>query len=401
MPLQDIVEQQLEDLRFFLEYPKLSLRCLRHEPDIKRLVGKLLSGLENEADNPHIFLALSTPFINVEQFFIEALAELQAQNENFTAELAGLDYQWPQAEENPELAPRLCFERYVSAVADSFPDYIGAYAIVFDPESIDNPAGFRKAMAFLARHTQSEWVKYLVLDDYREPLLKGIEEHCERADVQAIHISPEQIEQQIERDLEENNLSAQDHRHYMALAGAMAFARKDYAEARKRQIATLRTAKESGSPGEQAHAFFNLGNTYLAAESYPEAEGCFSEAAELCIQAELNPLLAMVLCNLGVTLHRLQRLDEALQSFDIARATFHAINNPPGEAHALDCKAATLAEAQCNSEAEQTWLDAIAVYDGIDNPAMADAKEGGRKDLTAKLDRFYEQTGQASQAKAA
>ena len=401
MPLQDIVEQQLEDLRFFMEYPKLSLRCLRHEPDIKRLVGKLLAGLEGEDDNPHIMVALSTPFQNTEQFFSEALAELQVHNESFSAELTGLDYQLPQAADDPKLASRHRFERYVSAVAESFPDYIGAYAIVFDPETIDNPAGFRKSMAFLARHTQSEWAKYIVLDDYREPILEGIEEHCERADVQEIHISPEQIEQQIERDLENNTLSEQDHRHYMALAGALAFARKDYDEARQRQIATLRVAKESGSPGEQAHAYYNLGNTALAAKNYPEAEACFSEAADLCLQAQLNPLLAMVLCNLGVTLHRLQRLDEALRSFDIARAIFHGINNPPGEAHALDCKAAALAEAERNTEAEQAWLEAIAVYDGIDNPAMADVKEGGRKDLSIKLDRFYEQTGRNSQAEAA
>jgi len=85
---------------------------------------------------------------------------------------------------------------------------------------------------------------------------------------------------------------------------------------------------------------------------------------------------------------------EAMESFNTACLTFQAINNSPGAAYSLDCKASVLAKAGHNRGAEEAWLRALALYDSIESDTLRDVRDCGRKDILGKLHRFFTQTGQ-------
>jgi tetratricopeptide (TPR) repeat protein len=94
------------------------------------------------------------------------------------------------------------------------------------------------------------------------------------------------------------------------------------------------------------------------------------------------------LTNLGIALFQLGRMAEGEKSFDTACLTFQGINNPPGAAYSLDCKASALAKAGHKKEAERAWLRALGIYESIEGDALKDVRESGRKDILEKLDRL-------------
>ena len=102
----------------------------------------------------------------------------------------------------------------------------------------------------------------------------------------------------------------------------------------------------------------------------------------------------MVLTNLGVTLHRKRETEPAIESFAVAQRIFNAMNNPPGEAHALDCMAGAFAEQEQNLEAEVAWLKALDLYRGITSEALNEVRDAGCADIISKLERFYLATDQ-------
>src|SRR5690606_11421116 len=112
--------------------------------------------------------------------------------------------------------------------------------------------------------------------------------------------------------------------------------------------------------------------------------------AEACMEAGNDPLLAVVLLNLGVALHRQGKAEAALRSFDAGRQTFRALGLLAGEVHALDTRAAALAEAGDRPGAEQAWQEAIRLTEEIESPDFAELRQSCRDDLTDKLRRFRE-----------
>jgi tetratricopeptide (TPR) repeat protein len=102
----------------------------------------------------------------------------------------------------------------------------------------------------------------------------------------------------------------------------------------------------------------------------------------------------MTLTNLGIALSRRGYMAEALESFEMACRTFHAIKNATGAAYSLDCKAAVLAKAGHTREAEEAWLRALALYDSIESDTLREVRDAGRKDILSKLNRFFKQTRQ-------
>jgi Flp pilus assembly protein TadD len=96
----------------------------------------------------------------------------------------------------------------------------------------------------------------------------------------------------------------------------------------------------------------------------------------------------MVFTNLGVALHHAGESDQAFQSLKVARDLFCAQSNLPGEAHVCDTLALLYHEQERRPEAEKAWRYALSLYQRITNPAMADVREGGRKDIAAKLEHF-------------
>jgi tetratricopeptide (TPR) repeat protein len=96
----------------------------------------------------------------------------------------------------------------------------------------------------------------------------------------------------------------------------------------------------------------------------------------------------MVLTNLGVVLYRQERMEQALQSFEVAQATCQAQGLRPAEAHVLDCLAKTYEADGRLEEAERSWNEALAVYDSMSSETFAAAREGGRADILDKLARL-------------
>jgi tetratricopeptide (TPR) repeat protein len=396
VPLEDIFQNQVDQLRAFLDDKRKVMRIVQHDPDLKPLLNKLLAALEAGDDSPHLFWTTGTPFYNQSQYFRDILIGLIDANESHRAELAevGVELNPPSPDGN-WAATRGQFVEYLSSVADDLPDFLGVYAILIDPDEIHDPRDYEEAIYFLASNTRSKRVKYIVLDQRSKPLLDEFDRYGDRISIQVFRFSPEQIEKQLKDDLNHNSsLSAVERRQYTALMASFAVSRKDYREAERIQREVLSESLKVGNPGEQAVAYYNLGNTYISMEAFDLAEDCFTRSGELCIETGSDLLLAMSLTNLGIALHRQGFSGDAISSLDSACRIFRATNNHIGAAHCLDHKASICAETGYKNRAEKSWLEALAIYEALKGDALKEVSRAGRDDIIGKLNRFFKKTGQ-------
>jgi tetratricopeptide (TPR) repeat protein len=149
-----------------------------------------------------------------------------------------------------------------------------------------------------------------------------------------------------------------------------------------------------GSPEEKAQALYNLGNTQLGKPDAAAAEQSFVQAVEICVARGVKPLLPLILTNLGIALYRQGKKAQSLKSFQVARDNCRAQKMRPVEAHVLDCMAKAYQEDNQHEQAEQAWLEALALYDGITSEFFADLRKAGREDILAKLEQHYRATRQ-------
>ena len=402
MPLKALVDAQVDELRGFLEQPRVVLRVLRHLNDMKPMLLKLLAGVQEEEDFPHAMLMIDLPFDDEESYCAAALAELVENNETHRESLSVEGITLPRSPEASQEPGVVTVGRYVSEVADALQGYGLAYVLLIDPQSVteEDPDAFATTLLRLTHTIRSDHAKLLVLDSSDAPRLAGIELRTELADVQHFDIGPTEIERQVKLDIDAGQLDTPDLCKYLMMAGAFAAARGDHAGAIAFQSRALAASEEVDEPAAQAQSLYNLGTSQMESGDLEAGAASLSRAAEICIEEELDPLLAMVMINLGVTLHRNRQVDEALEAFEIARRTFGALNNRPGEAFALDNRAAVLAAEKRNEEAEASWLEELELYEGITNEAMPELRESCREDVVAKLTRFYDETGQHSKISA-
>jgi tetratricopeptide (TPR) repeat protein len=400
MPLSTAFEEKLDEIRTFIESGPQRLMAIQHDEDLRQPLLKMLLGLEDDPDYPHILVYSDLSYEHSDQYLEELLVELSSGNEELRDELAGADINLPSVpampprKDRPPEVPAEVLASYQTDVAECLPDTIGSVVLVLEPQEVDQEEEFAWAILTLASSTESEWAKYIVLDRREDPMLANLEEVPDLATSVQFYISPPEIEERVNADLANGNLSPLERRQYTLMAGAFAASGGRPEEAEEHQLAALEMADEEGSPEEQANILYNLGNNYLEQERHEEAEDAYLKSANICLEHEVNPLLALVLTNLGVDLFHLRRIDQSLESFDVARRTFKALNNPPGEAHALDNKARVLHAEGRLEEAEETWKEALEIYDGISAPHLQDVRQGGREDIIDKLMRFYEKTNQ-------
>jgi tetratricopeptide (TPR) repeat protein len=390
MPLKDIFQNQVDQLRAFLDSKRRTMCIIQHDPDLQPVVHKLLAGLDKDDDCPHLIWGTRTAFQNGTQYFRDVLKELVEANESQRSELSAVGIELaPPSSEGDWAATRGQLVEYLSCVADNLPELAGCYAIVLDPENVDDLQDYEESILFLASNTESRRVKYIVLDQRSKPLLKDFNRYGDRVSIQVFGFSQEEVERHVHDDLDHSkSLSPDERRQYTAMLGAFAFTRKDYGEAERRQRDVLNQSLKTSDSGEQAIAYYNLGNTYLSDKKPGLAEDCYTKAGELCLETQSDPLLAMVLTNLGITLSHLGRMHDANNSFDTACLTFQGINNPTGAAYSLDCKASELAKAGHKKEAEAAWLRALAIYESIEGEALKEVRESGRKDILKKLNKI-------------
>jgi tetratricopeptide (TPR) repeat protein len=397
MSLKTFFTVQHDLLRLFITELEQTVRVVQVAADMQPLLMKALAGLDS-ADSPHLMLCLETPFENPRQFFDGLVSELRGELTRWETPLANAGFTFKvRPEDLSYLAASERFVAYAGALADAFPETFGSLVLILAPERVADAAKFRAAVHFLAKETPTPWLKYIVVDDRQSPALAKMDEENPDVWVQTFHIAPEEIESQAKEDLARAGLDAADRRQYLALLAGFAYARRQYDEAQRLQQDWLDALGPDGTPSETANACYNLGNTQLARKDYAAAEMTYGRALELALDHNLGALAPMVLTNLGVTLYHQERLEHALQAFQVARQTCQAQGLRPAEAHVLDCLAKTHEAGGKFEEAGTAWNEALAVYDSMSSETFAQAREGGRADILEKLERLAEATKKAAE----
>jgi len=396
MPLQHFFEEQIRSLRIFLNTPGAKLRIILTDPDTKVIAHKLLAGLDNDEAVTSVFIPTDAAFTTPAAFFERAYADLVESYNLFADELAGLYVLHPPEWSSLKFAdPAERFARGVATFANGLPGEVGAIAFLIDPENVTDPAGYRKALKYLAENTPSEWVKFVVLDDRIDRHTTELAEQLPKVKVQSFYLPPDELEKRTRWHLATGiAVGPNERRIYTGLLAGFALARKEHDEALRLSQEQLQLTEPTGTPNDLAAVHYNIGNVHLARQDYSAAAESFARALELALQVGLTAIVPSILCNLGVTLFHGEARDQAAQCFATARVYCQKLNLRPTEAHILDCLARCHSTANRPDEAERCWKEALAKYDEITDPHMAFARDGGRKLILMMLEQHYQETKQ-------
>jgi len=396
MPLSEFFADQFRQIKAFMLDPSEVLRIVRVDPDMRYVLVKALVKIDDEPDNPHAMLFADAPFETPKQYFAALLTQLQRNYEENASRLKERGSRFVVPYTDPaKLHPATEFRLYASALADALPDSMGSLVFLLDPEDVKDPESFRQSLEFLAGHVESKWLKFIVLDSRLEPRLDGVEQ-LDRAGCQTFYMPPGEIEKKLRERAQQPASSAPDplqHRRTLGVLAGFAFSNKEYDEAARLQTEWASLAESGGAPAEAASAYYNLANTWLEKGDLPVAEEHYLKCCQLCLEHAVNGVLPLALTNLGVTLFRQNRIEEAIESLRVAYRNFKAQNHKPGVAFCYDTLASLYHSQRRDDEAERAWLSALDVYRGITSDAFVDLRESGCQDITTKLERFYETTG--------
>jgi tetratricopeptide (TPR) repeat protein len=394
MPLQQFFEDQLRKLRTFLNVPGEKLRIVLTDPDTKEIAHKLLAGLDNDEAVTAILIPTDAAFTAPGPFFERAYADLVESYALFADELADVHVLPPPEWKSLKFAdPAERFARGVAMFANALPEELGAVAFLIDPAKVADPAGYRRALQYLAEETPSQWVKYLVLDDRLARTTEELSKELPKTEVQSFYLPPAELEKRIKWRLATGvGVGPVQQRIYTGLLGSFALSRKEHDEALKLSQEQLKLTQPTGTPNDLAAVHYNIGNVHLAKKDYPAAAESFTQALELAMKVGLTAIVPSILCNLGITLFHGGAGEQAARCFATARTYCQKLNLRPTEAHVLDTTARCHAQAGRPAEAETCWNEALAKYDEITDPNMAFARNGGRKLILMMLEQHYQGT---------
>jgi len=385
--LKSYFPEQFAQLKGFFIAATEVVRLLRIDPEMRPLLLKALSKMEEDKEFPHALTLCSQAFAEPVSYFDSLHDILRQSYEQNVRALAEQKTQLaaPFAAHAAVKAPER-FARYASSLAESLPERIGSLVFILDPDTVTDVPGFRRSIAFLAENIRSDWLKVLVLDSRVSPLLAGLESEHPKIGLQTLYLSPDEIERRVREDLQTPaSLSPAERRQYKGLLAGFAFSNRRYDEAAQLQRAWATEAEQDGAPGDAASACYNLGNTLLAQNAWPEATAAFSKACELCLQHRLVGLAPFAYANLGIGLHRQGNFAQAFAALKVARDMFKAQNHRAGEAFVVDTLAQMYALDGRKAEAEKSWRYCLSLYEGMTSSTFADLRESGSKDVSAKL----------------
>jgi len=389
MPLTAFFSEQLDRIEDFLGQPAPAVRIVLIDPEMRGILLRMLAGLDEQDDFRHLLISHHAPFLDSAGWFEGLLGSLNGQIEQHAEALAEAGIE-PGPEDSGQ-PPPWRFLRRAEGLAEALPEAAGSLVFLIHPDSIEDREGFARSIAFLADKATSARLKFIVLDERREPCLAALASGHPNADAQTFWCSPPEMERRVNAMLEQSAASPSDRRRALMMAAGFAFSNRDYARAEALQRQQLEAAEASGEPVEQAIGTYGLGNTLLAAGRPEEAAEVFLRACDLCVAHGLNELAPMAYANLGVALHRLGHFDQAFAAMRVGSQFFKAQGNRPGEAFVCDNLAAIYLELDRPEDAARVWRYAQSRYEGITNPALQDVREAGSADIRAKL----EQLGQS------
>ncbi|MGK9166739.1 tetratricopeptide repeat protein [Inquilinus limosus] len=390
MPLTAFFSEQLDGLEDFMDEAGPVIRVVLIDPEMRPILLRMLAGLDEQDDFPHLLIGHDEPFGDPVGWFGTLQDTLDAQLAQHAEALAeaGISLAAEDAEDEAGRGP-WPFLRRAERLAEALPEGAGSLVFLLRPESVEDRDGFARSVAFLADKVASPRLKFVALDDRRSPCLAALASEHPTVSTQTFWCSPQEMEQRVNAMLEQSGqTSPSDHRRALMMAAGFAFANKDYARAETLQRQQLEAAEAADEPLEQAIGAYGLGNTLLAAERPEEGVEAFVRACDLCVAHRLNELAPMTYTNLGVALHRLGRFEQAFEALRVGSRFFKAQGNRPGEAFVCDNLAAMHQELGRPEEATRVWRYALGLYEGITNPALQDVREAGLADIRAKLERL-------------
>jgi tetratricopeptide (TPR) repeat protein len=389
MPLSAFFEDQLQTLRTFMAQPRQVVQIIAIDPEFRTILLKMLVGLDQQADFPHVLLGWHEIFAEPVAWFRGLQDVLEEQCTAHAAALGDLGITTNNLAKDPSTRGPWPFLLRAEQIVDKLPDTCGSLVLLIDPQRVDDPAGLARSIEFLADNVRSRWLKFVVLDERLTPLLADLAAEHERIGLQTFWCSPQELERRLDDKLAaQPPESSPDGRRVAAMAAAVASANKDHAKAAALQQRVLDETISEGSPAEQAMAAYGLGNTLLAAGQLEAAADGLLLTCQLCSEHELNHLAPMAYTNLGIALHRLGDFDHAFAALRVGSAFYRAQGNLPGEAFVCDNLALIYQELGRPEDAARVWNYALGRYDSITNPTMADVREAGRADIVGKLERL-------------
>jgi len=384
--LKSYFPEQFAQLEGFFLSATERVRLLRIDPEMRPMLIKALSRMDEDKAFPHALTLYSQPFTEPISYFESLYGVLQKSYEQNAAQ--GLKLAAP-ADDSASLKAPAKFARYASLLAESLPEQIGSLVFILAPDEVADPPNFRKSIAFLAENIRSDWLKVLVLDLRTKPMLEGLEGEQAKIGVQTLYLAPEEIERRVQEDLQAPaSLLPEERRQYKGLLAGFAFSNRRYDEAAQLQRAWASEAEQDGAPADAASAHYNLGNTLLAQSSWPDAIEAFSKACELCIEHKVIGLAPFAYANLGIALHRNGEFSQAFASLKVARDMFKAQNHRAGEAYVVDALAQMYALDGRKAEAEKSWRYCLSLYEGMTSTMFADLRASGSKDVLEKLEKL-------------
>lgn len=396
MPLAAYFDEQLQRLRNFMEYPVGSVLLLTHEPDLRPMVLRMLTGLARAEDTPHLMSLCQADATDFEAYCRALLVELAEENREYQTAAESVGVEVPTAPDVESAKPDCALMRYLGRLASALPaDRVGSQVLILAPDAVADLDSLRGMIELFAKGVASRWVKcILLLSPAEAAALAG---GRARPEIwrQEFALTPDEIERRITGALYSEETTPMEQMRYAAMLGGFRFARGEHAEAAALHRTSLAAARELESPIDEANSLFQLGNTALASESYAEAEAHYAEALDICVAEQNAGLMAPVLTNLGVALLHQDRRADADESFATAQRVCLTRNDRPGAASILDTQGQALRKIEDAKAAERCWLEALDLYAGITSAAMAPIRATGEANIHDRLRDLYEQTGQS------
>ena len=295
--------------------PEEVVRIVQVDPEMHRILCKMLGGLDESDDFPHLMIGQDDAFTDPVTWFGSMQDRVEEQFVAYSSDLAALGIASRDSAKDPSLRGPWPFLMRAEGFAKSLPDDVGALVFVIDPERCDDVAGFARSIAFLATEVRTPWLKFLVLDERLSPRLATVAADHPRIGSQTFWCSPQEMASRLQGTLADSaSLGLDERKRVMAMAASVAFANRNYAEAEVLQRHALDIALTDGTPVEQAIGFYGLGNTLLAAGHTDASAESFMMGCQICSEHGLKELAPMLYTNFGVALQRL-RFDQVLLHF--------------------------------------------------------------------------------------
>jgi tetratricopeptide (TPR) repeat protein len=394
MPLASFFEDQLQQLRSFMNQPRHVVRVVEVDPEFRTILERMLAGLDEDTEFPHLLIGHQGVFVSPAEWFSGLQDPLEAQCNAYAADLLEAGIDTISRAKDPSARGPWPFLLRAEQLADALPDQCGALVFILDFEHVEDPSGLVRSIEFLADNVRSPWLKFIVLDERLAPRCADAFCSNKRVSSQTFWCSPQEFERRLEAMLSiQQFMAAADRRRTLAMAAAVASANRNHTKAIALQQQQLQDAKATGSPIDQAMAAYGLGTAQLAAGDAEIAAELFLSACQMCSEHDLAELAPMTYTNLGIALYRLGQFEQAFAALRIGSTFYRAQRNLPGEAFVCDNLALMYEELDRPEEAAKVWRYALGRYDSITNSDMADVREAGRADILAKLARIGQSAG--------